>query len=697
VLAALAACVIALLGHAWIYRFLTDDSYISFRYSLNFAHGRGLVWNAGYEAVEGYSNFLWVLILALFERIGIHPEQAATPLSLLATGALSLVVARFAWRRAGDASRWPVVIAPALLALTRSVAVWSTSGLETRLFELLAVAGALQLVEEVEAYAAGGAPRRAWAPWLFALATLTRPDGLLISGAAAGAAGAYLWGFRRDAVGRLVRAWLPYAALIAAHFAFRRLYYGYWLPNTYYAKVGGQTWWSSGGLYLQAFMLEYAAYLWAPFLTAGIVYHLRRHTGFVPLLFAAIVLPHALYVAAIGGDHFEYRPIDLYFPFAYLLIADGARFWSRGVRSTWAVAAGLAIVAFGVWQLPWRSHAEFPRFYASGFPGERGGDALAFLDPARDPVYRLPLLRNIAAQHQADVRALTSTFVGVRAEEHRLFLSTVMPEGHRLRQLVEQGVLPKDVYIAMSCVGAIPYYSGIRTLDRLGLTDATVAHSKAGAHRMMAHDKAASPEYVRARGVDLWVLDPVHTLEPVTSSRLLLAVKDAEIGADTAWAAPVSDSEYVLCRLPLGIERERARLPKLHLVPCGDSAFVRTYLARADSALRATLDRHPNDIESGRKLAYVLLVAKRYDDALPIYLSLVRVLPDNPAVWENLGVCYTGLGRWDDATQAVEKSIAISRDLGWTSEVERLSAKRDDIQRARAESARPSAARRATH
>jgi tetratricopeptide (TPR) repeat protein len=84
---------------------------------------------------------------------------------------------------------------------------------------------------------------------------------------------------------------------------------------------------------------------------------------------------------------------------------------------------------------------------------------------------------------------------------------------------------------------------------------------------------------------------------------------------------------------------------------------------------------------------------------LPIYLSLVRVLPDNPAVWENLGVCYTGLGRWDDATQAVEKAIAISRDLGWTSEVERLSAKRDDIQRARAETAAASGHRagHATH
>ena len=39
---------------------------------------------------------------------------------------------------------------------------------------------------------------------------------------------------------------------------------------------------------------------------------------------AAAVLPHALYVVAIGGDHFEFRPFDLCFPFAFLLLADGA-------------------------------------------------------------------------------------------------------------------------------------------------------------------------------------------------------------------------------------------------------------------------------------------------------------------------------------------------------------------------------------
>ena len=44
---------------------LTDDAFISFRYSKNLAQGQGFRWNPGGEKVEGYTNFLWVLIGAL--------------------------------------------------------------------------------------------------------------------------------------------------------------------------------------------------------------------------------------------------------------------------------------------------------------------------------------------------------------------------------------------------------------------------------------------------------------------------------------------------------------------------------------------------------------------------------------------------------------------------------------------------------
>ena len=53
---------------AWV----CDDSFISFRYALNLIEGSGLVYNPG-ERVEGYSNLLWTLLVALWMRLGADP------------------------------------------------------------------------------------------------------------------------------------------------------------------------------------------------------------------------------------------------------------------------------------------------------------------------------------------------------------------------------------------------------------------------------------------------------------------------------------------------------------------------------------------------------------------------------------------------------------------------------------------------
>ncbi len=56
----------ALLVHR--FWFVTDDAFISFRYARNLVLGHGLRFNPGeHLPVEGYSNFLWVLICAVFE------------------------------------------------------------------------------------------------------------------------------------------------------------------------------------------------------------------------------------------------------------------------------------------------------------------------------------------------------------------------------------------------------------------------------------------------------------------------------------------------------------------------------------------------------------------------------------------------------------------------------------------------------
>ena len=656
-----------LLAHSWLYRFLTDDAFISFRYSVNLAHGHGLVFNPGMERVEGYSNFLWVLMLAALDLIGLAPEHTALPLSFLLTIALWAAVAWFGWRQRRDGEPVWLAATPALmLAATRSIAVWSTSGLETRLFEALVVGAALRLVVEIEALERGAKPRLL-SPWAFAFATLTRPDGLLISLAAFAVAALRLRRVAREALPRWLAGLVPFAALVGAHFLFRRAYYGDWLPNTYYAKVDGRTWWSSGFTYLSAFALEYGAILWLPLVALGAWFNGRRGRAFLPLLFAAIVIPHALYVASIGGDHFEYRPLDLYFPFAFLLVADGLRALLAQRVAVAFAGAWLALALLGLWEIPWQSHVQAPDHYITGFPGvplAHEPMAQEFLDPARDPICRWWPISVLAELHREQVRDLTANFVAVRQEEHRMFLGTVVPEAHRLRALMDQGVLPRDLYVAMGSVGAIPYYSGVRTLDKVGLTDAHVAHSPVTRRRLMAHDKDATIEYARDRGVDLWTYDPVHLLMSVHARRMLVAIRDALVEGKDGWVAPLSDTEYVLCRLPQGRAASEARMPKLRFVPVTDTAFVATWSAHALGPFTAAVARDSSDFQSRGQLAFLQMMRRDYASAAANYALVVAAAPQSPEALEYLGVCRYRAGDAPGSLAALEVSAAQYQKAG---------------------------------
>lgn len=671
--AGLLVTLVALLVHVRAYLFLTDDAFISFRYARNLSHGFGLVFNPGGERVEGYSNFLWVLILAALDRVGLPPERAANVLSIAMTVVLWGLVVWFAWRtHRSPRPSWVILVPACCFAATRSLAVWSSGGLETRMFELFLVGGLLRLILEIEATREGAAPRRPIAPWLFALAALTRPDGLLLAASAFGVTALMLWRDRRGALARFVAGWLPFGVLVGGQFAFRLWYYHEWFPNTYYAKAAGLWWWDSGLRYVSAFALEHAAYLWVPLLVGALLYHRRRRSGYVPLLFAGVILPHLIYIVAIGGDHFEYRPLDLYLPLAFLLLGDGAREWSEHRALVVAVPVYVGLVLAGLFELPYQSHRQFPSEYMSGFPGQVDSPATLqgrYLLPQNDPVYRLPGLRSIAAAYRRRLAKMTADYVGLRQEEHRLFLGTVVAEGRRLRGLIEQGTLPADFYVAMDCVGAIPYYSDIRTLDRLGLTDARVAHSPS-VRKFMAHTKSATIEYARERGVDLWIVDPVHSLCPLTSMHLLTAISDAGKGAaagDTVqkyYAADIGDGLLLLGRLPQGIARTRARIPRLQFRELVDPAFVREFVEKSIPAYLELIEKEPRNLAPVQRLGFICILGQRYRQAHAIYEMLDRAVPDNPGVIQNLALCQEALGDTASARRSVARAMTLALAAG---------------------------------
>ena len=82
-------------AHAISLDFLLDDAFISFRYAQNLVEGHGLVFNPGGpgEPVEGYTNFLWVLLMAAGMVVGIEPELLSRVLGLACFAAGLLAVA----------------------------------------------------------------------------------------------------------------------------------------------------------------------------------------------------------------------------------------------------------------------------------------------------------------------------------------------------------------------------------------------------------------------------------------------------------------------------------------------------------------------------------------------------------------------------------------------------------------------------
>src|SRR5690554_5727797 len=53
--------------------FTTDDAFITLRYARNWVDGHGIYWNPGDQPVEGYSNFLYLLLAATSMKLGFDP------------------------------------------------------------------------------------------------------------------------------------------------------------------------------------------------------------------------------------------------------------------------------------------------------------------------------------------------------------------------------------------------------------------------------------------------------------------------------------------------------------------------------------------------------------------------------------------------------------------------------------------------
>jgi arabinofuranosyltransferase len=257
-----------------------DDAIIALVYARNLVNGAGLVFNRG-EYVEGYTCFLWVLLGALGIRLGVDPRIW---LHLLGGASfVALVVGVYALGLAlAPRQRWSAALASLAVAIYPPMACWSGSGMETGLFAALLVWSAWFHVRG-----------SVLAPLFLVLLSWTRPEGWLFAGLCCADA---LWRDRRRGVPYIV----AYAVPMLAWFGWRVWYYGDWLPNTFYAKVGGGFAAVPRGLhYLGTFLRAGGGGVFAAAFAVGAVLSFRRAPAVV-----AFVALSVLYTVYVGGDVF---------------------------------------------------------------------------------------------------------------------------------------------------------------------------------------------------------------------------------------------------------------------------------------------------------------------------------------------------------------------------------------------------------
>lgn len=451
----LGVAAVVLVVHSLAYNFVTDDAYISFVFSRNLAEHGQLAFNLG-QPVEGYTNFLWTVILALGMLLGVGPALGSRVLGTACALVTLYVVYRSSERALERRTAWAAMPA-LLLACSAGFACWTSGGLETQLFTML-VAIAIDGVVTAELEDGRGMQRAALA---LALAAMTRPEGLLI---------AAVLGTVRLGSNVLARRWITRRDLLAAAmflgvwapwFAWRWHYYGWPFPNTYYVKASGP--WAAptmpaqmaaGGRYYIWAWLTQARVLWAlPLVAIGILGAKRRtQRGVLVAVCTLLAVVYLAYAASVGGDFMGlHRFIMPVFVCVAVLAMLGMETIVRGLQHHLIakLAAVLVIVGFAVTQLALT--VESTRSCAHRVcNNDHGIDSPAFL-----MVY--------TEDRAAIGRAMASCF---RADDFSI----------------------------VGGAGAQPYYGRMRGIDVFGLVSERIAHEAPRSNPRAGHTKWGSDE-----------------------------------------------------------------------------------------------------------------------------------------------------------------------------------------------------------
>src|SRR5690349_10761264 len=418
------------------FSFIQDDSFITYRYVKNFTDGNGLVFNIG-ERVEGYTCFLWVILLAGVKKLGfdfISASQTLGIISSMFTLLFTYLISSKIFPKGKDTlyNLSFSMIAVILVAVNGSNAYWAVSGMETGLFGLLVTAGIYLYLKEIK----NPSSAIPYSSIVFLLAALTRPEGNLIFAVtvlhriivtlkatnADGESKAKLL-LSKDSL-----IWLAMYIIPAAIFmVWRYSYYGYLFPNTFYAKTGSSWVYFQSGLdYFWEFAKAYGGYGVLVTLTLVTLRSKERFYDYLYLLMIFFVF--TLYVIYVGGD--VLRPNRFFVPILpvfYILVQEGLSEFIAALDKKKTLAYGGIIgliFAIGFSYYTYKNEFEQIKKYSE--------------------------LENWLVE--------------------KMKISAAWLKN-------KQTLAGRPLVVGATTIGAISYYSEVVLIDMLGLTDAEVAHN----------------------------------------------------------------------------------------------------------------------------------------------------------------------------------------------------------------------------
>ena len=210
--------ILIILRRAWI----SDDAYITLRTVDNFVNGYGLTWNVA-ERVQTYTHPLWMFLLSIFYFITREPFYTTILISLLTTGiAIYLLLKKIAVKQL------VIILASLILGLSRAFVDYSTSGLENPLSHLIIVIFYVYFFTERDAFTKKD---MTYLSLIASFGLINRMDLILV--------------FIAPLAYELIRSrkWKYLLSILVGQIPFliwemfSLIYYGYFIPNTAYAKL----------------------------------------------------------------------------------------------------------------------------------------------------------------------------------------------------------------------------------------------------------------------------------------------------------------------------------------------------------------------------------------------------------------------------------------------------------------------------